>query len=81
MTRRGGDAAGAVESVSELRRSLAGAVFGPDDPEYDGARICFNAFVDRRPAAIAQCIADTGIGFMFAPNHHPAMKNVAPVRK
>ena len=33
------------------------------------------------PAKIAQCIADTGIGFMFAPNHHPAMKNVAPVRK
>jgi anthranilate phosphoribosyltransferase len=33
------------------------------------------------PKAIAQCIADTGIGFMFAPNHHPAMKNVAPVRK
>src|SRR6478609_4547032 len=33
------------------------------------------------PAAIARCIADTGIGFMFAPNHHPAMKNVAPVRK
>ncbi len=24
---------------------------------------------------------DVGIGFMFAPNHHPAMKNVAPVRK
>jgi len=33
------------------------------------------------PQAIARCIADTGIGFMFAPNHHPAMKNVAPVRK
>jgi anthranilate phosphoribosyltransferase len=33
------------------------------------------------PAAIAQCIEETGIGFMFAPNHHPAMKNVAPVRK
>ena len=33
------------------------------------------------PAAISTCIADTGIGFMFAPNHHPAMKNVAPVRK
>ncbi len=33
------------------------------------------------PAAITRCIADTGIGFMFAPNHHPAMKNVAPVRK
>ncbi len=33
------------------------------------------------PLAIAQCIADTGIGFMFAPNHHPAMRNVAAVRK
>jgi anthranilate phosphoribosyltransferase len=33
------------------------------------------------PDAIARCIAETGIGFMFAPNHHPAMKNVAPVRK
>ena len=33
------------------------------------------------PEAISRCIAEVGIGFMFAPNHHPAMKNVAPVRK
>jgi anthranilate phosphoribosyltransferase len=33
------------------------------------------------PAAIAKCIEQVGVGFMFAPNHHPAMKNVAPVRK
>ena len=33
------------------------------------------------PEQIAQSIADVGIGFMFAPAHHPAMKNVAPVRK
>jgi anthranilate phosphoribosyltransferase len=33
------------------------------------------------PEAIASCIAQVGIGFMFAPNHHPAMKNVAPIRK
>ena len=33
------------------------------------------------PEQIAHCIEQVGIGFMFAPNHHPAMKNVAPVRK
>ncbi len=33
------------------------------------------------PEAIARCIEEVGIGFMFAPNHHPAMKNVAPVRR
>lgn len=33
------------------------------------------------PEAIAQCIAEVGIGFMFAPNHHTAMKHVAPIRK
>jgi len=30
---------------------------------------------------VAECIEETGIGFMFAPNHHSAMKNVAPVRR
>ncbi|MDE2607373.1 MAG: anthranilate phosphoribosyltransferase [Burkholderiales bacterium] len=33
------------------------------------------------PEAIAKCIQQVGIGFMFAPSHHPAMKNVAPIRK
>ena len=37
--------------------------------------------INLSPDAIAQCIAQAGVGFMFAPNHHPAMKNVAPVRK
>jgi len=37
--------------------------------------------INLSPEAIAQCVAQVGIGFMFAPNHHPAMKNVAPVRK
>jgi anthranilate phosphoribosyltransferase len=37
--------------------------------------------INLSPERIAQCIEETGIGFMFAPNHHPAMKNVAPVRK
>ncbi len=37
--------------------------------------------INLKPTQIAQCIDELGIGFMFAPNHHPAMKNVAPVRK
>ncbi len=37
--------------------------------------------INLSPAAIARCVAEQGIGFMFAPNHHPAMKNVAPVRR
>ena len=37
--------------------------------------------INLSPEAIARCVEQTGIGFMFAPNHHPAMKNVAAVRK
>ncbi len=39
------------------------------------------ANINLSPEAITRCIAETGVGFMFAPNHHPAMKNVAPIRK
>ena len=39
------------------------------------------ASINLLPAQVAQCMAQTNIGFMFAPNHHPAMKVVAPVRK
>ena len=37
--------------------------------------------INLSPEAIAQCIAQVGMGFMFAPNHHTAMKHVAPIRK
>lgn len=37
--------------------------------------------INLQPDAIAKCIEEVGVGFMFAPNHHPAMKNVAPVRR
>lgn len=37
--------------------------------------------INLKPAQVAQTIAEIGIGFMFAPNHHAAMKHAAPVRK
>lgn len=33
------------------------------------------------PDQVALCLREVGLGFMFAPNHHPAMKHAAPVRK
>jgi len=39
------------------------------------------AKIDLAAPQVAECIRATGMGFMFAPNHHPAMKNVAPVRR
>jgi anthranilate phosphoribosyltransferase len=39
------------------------------------------AKIDLQAPQVAKCIEATGMGFMFAPNHHPAMKNVGPVRR
>ena len=39
------------------------------------------ANIDLQPEQVASCIERCGIGFMFAPVHHPAMKVVAPVRR
>src|SRR5579885_182585 len=36
--------------------------------------------IDLEPAAISRCIKEAGVGFMFAPVHHPAMKHVGPTR-
>ena len=50
MTGTVGDAA-----LQELRGQLEGALLLPGDPGYDEARVLFNAMIDARPAAIAQC--------------------------
>ena len=56
------------ESVGELRRSLDGDVVLPGDVQYDPARLCFNAFVDRRPAVVVRCLGrdDVATAFDFA---------------
>lgn len=48
-----------------------------------GAADCLMALgvkIDLAPDGIARCIREAGIGFMFAPAHHPAMKHVGPTR-
>jgi anthranilate phosphoribosyltransferase len=39
------------------------------------------ARIDLAPEAVAECIESVGFGFMFAPNHHRAMRHLVPVRK
>jgi len=36
--------------------------------------------IDISPEHVGRCVTEAGIGFMFAPSHHPAMKNVGPTR-
>ena len=59
------------EVLRELGQSLAGTVIAPGDGEYDAARRCFNALVDRRPAVIVRCAGaeDVATAFAFAREH------------
>jgi FAD/FMN-containing dehydrogenase len=61
----------ADEALGELRDALAGTVIVPADPDYDAARVCFNALIDRRPAVIARCVGpvDIATAFDFARIH------------
>ena len=54
--------------LDELQGSLAGSVIDPASPEYDAARRCFNAAMDRRPAVIVRCrgAQDVATAFDFA---------------
>ena len=50
----------------ELESSLAGTLIRPGDPEYDAARVCYNAAVDRRPALIVRCAGPEDVATAFA---------------
>jgi anthranilate phosphoribosyltransferase len=68
-------AAAGAKVAKHGNRSVSSKSGAADVLEALGARI------DLQPQQVAECIRRTDIGFMFAPIHHPAMKNVAAVRK
>ena len=68
-------AAAGAQVAKHGNRSVSSKTGSADVLEALGANIMLT------PAQVAACVEQCGIGFMFAPNHHPAMKNIAPVRK
>mgnify|MGYP000855410175 CR=1 FL=1 len=68
-------AAAGVKIAKHGNRSASSSSGSADVLEALGANI------NLTPEQVAECIREIGIGFMFAPAHHGAMKNVAPVRK
>ena len=68
-------AAAGAKVAKHGNRSVSSSSGSADVLESLGANIML------KPAQVGECLAATGIGFMFAPNHHSAMKNVAPVRR
>ncbi|MCD6673827.1 MAG: anthranilate phosphoribosyltransferase [Burkholderiaceae bacterium] len=68
-------AAGGATVAKHGNRGVSSKSGSADALEALGANIML------APQQVADCIRETGVGFMFAPNHHPAMKNVAPIRR
>lgn len=68
-------AAGGVCIVKHGNRGITGKSGGADVLEALGMKI------DLEPAALARCVREVGIGFVFAPKYHPTFKAVADARK
>ncbi len=68
-------AAGGAVVVKHGNRAITSKCGGADVLEALGVKI------DLPPADLKRCVEKIGVGFLFAPNYHPAFKAVAPVRK
>ena len=68
-------AAAGARVAKHAGRSVSSTSGSADVMEALGAHILLT------PDQVALCLEETGIGYMFAPNHHAAMKHAAPVRK
>jgi anthranilate phosphoribosyltransferase len=68
-------AAGGARVAKHGNRSVSSKSGSADVLEALGANIMLT------PPQVAACIEETGVGFMFAPSHHGAMKHAAPVRR
>src|SRR5690625_2987649 len=68
-------AAAGVQVAKHGGRSASSSSGSADVLEELGANVMLS------PEQVADCLQATGIGFMYAPTHHSAMKNVAPLRK
>ena len=68
-------AAAGAQIAKHGNRSVSSKTGSADVLEALGANIML------KPEQVAACVEKSGIGFMFAPNHHAAMKHAAPVRK
>ncbi len=68
-------AAAGAKVAKHGNRSVSSKSGSADVLEALGAKI------ELTPTQVAQCLADTGLAFLYAPNHHPAMRHVAAVRR
>src|SRR5207247_211176 len=64
-----------VRVAKHGNRAASGITGSADLLEACGVKLALS------PASVKRCIEEVGIGFMFAPNYHPAMKFAGPVRR
>ncbi len=75
----GGDGSGSV-NVSTCASFIVAGTGVPVAKHGNRALSSLGVKIDITPDHVGRCVAEAGIGFMFAPSHHPAMKNVGPTR-